>query len=288
MQADPNERIQPTTESSGVPMVPVAAGVVVLVALAAWLFTGREEPTPEVVPAPVVDTAPVVEEEETLPPTPDIPEPAPAPVEETPAPESAAPPEPALTLAESDEPVREALGTITRSELLLSASAAENLMERGVAVIDALSRGGVRHKLLPLTPPAGKFTVVKAGGQDIIDPASHRRYDAHAAAFADIDTAAAVAAFNRFRPLLEEAFGMLGYEPADFDNAVVAALDSVIAAPIITGPIEVRKVEAVYKYESPSLERLPALHRQLLRTGPDNTRIIQDKARELRAALLAQ
>ena len=37
---------------------------------------------------------------------------------------------------------------------------------------------------------------------------------------------------------------------------------------------------------SATLERLPALHRQLLRMGPENTRRIQSQAKALRAALL--
>ena len=47
------------------------------------------------------------------------------------------------------------------------------------------------------------------------------------------------------------------------------------------------KVEAVYKYADASLEQLPGVQKQLLRMGPENTSRIQQKARALRAALLA-
>ena len=286
MQADPDERLTDDTGRSGPPMVPILAGIVILVALGVWVFTGGEEepvapePAPQVQPEPEPAPEPLPEPE----PTPDIPEPEPAP---EPAP-AAEPEEPLPSLAESDEPLREELTAATGFPLLETALAADNLAERGVAVVDAVSLGGIRHKLLPLPPPEGKFPVRKVDSQAVMDEAGYRRYDPYAEAIAEVDALELVAAFNRYRPLLEEAYSMLGYEAEDFDNAVIRALDKIIAAPVIEQPLEVRKVEAVYKYENPALEKLPPLHKQLLRAGPENTRRIQQKARELRAALLVQ
>lgn len=287
MQADPGERVQ-SPGGGGLPPVPILAVIVVVVALGVWVFFGRGAPEPTLAPSPpVVKPAPAPEPEPE--PVPDIPEPLPEPVTEPraePAPE--VPPEPPLLLEDSDAPLREALAPVLDSELLASGLQADNLVERGTAVIDGLSRGVFRHKLLPLAPPAGRFPVLNEGSQAVIDPAGYKRYDAYTRAIDAMDTDALVTVFDRFRPLLEEAYAILGYESADFDNALIRGLDLVIDAPVVEGRIEVRKVEAVYKYEDPGLEQLPGLHRQMLRMGPENTRILKAKARELREALLTR
>ena len=44
--------------------------------------------------------------------------------------------------------------------------------------------------------------------------------------------------------------------------------------------------EANWVYMDPELESLTALQKQVLRMGPENAELIQQKARELRGALL--
>ncbi len=286
MQADPSERIGEPGQGGGPPMLPILAGLVVLVALAVWWFTGSEE-APSQEPERVFEPAPPPVPEPEPEPVPDIPRPAPAP-EPAPDPAPAPSPEPPLTLEVSDEALRERFAPVLRGGPLASALAADNLVERGAAVLDGLSRGVLQYKLLPVMPPQGKFAVRKQGNQAVMDPAGYRRYDAYAQAIESLDDELLVVSFNRFRPLLEEAYAMLGYDAEEFDNALIRGLDKIIAAPVIEQPLEVRKVEAVYKFEDPALERLPDLHKQLLRAGPENTRRIQDKARALRRALLAQ
>ena len=101
-----------------------------------------------------------------------------------------------------------------------------------------------------------------------------------------VDTALLVGTFHRFRPLFEQAYGELGHKPANFDNAVIATLDLILAAREIEGPIPLQRKSVMYTYADPGLEKLPPLQKQLLRMGPDNTRLIKQYAAELRAALL--
>ena len=50
----------------------------------------------------------------------------------------------------------------------------------------------------------------------------------------------------------------------------------------LAGARLVRK-EAVWFYEDPNIEGLPAIQKQLLRMGPDNAAILKDKASQARA-----
>jgi hypothetical protein len=286
MQADPSERSTATPDTSDLPLVPLTAGVVLVVALAAWYFTGSpktEAPVSEPAPPVAAVTAPEDTPEPELAPAPDIPE-----VPPTPAPEPKAAAEPALTLENSDAVVRQDLSAAMAAPLLDAALLQDNLLERGVAIVDGLSRGVVRYKLLPLAPLAGPFPVKQVNGEFRMDPAGYSRYDSYAAAIEAMDIEKLVASFHRYRSLLEEAYGILGYDPQDMDNALIRGLDRIIATPVLQQPPALVKVEAIYKYADPKLEQLSDLQKQLLRAGPGNTARIQSSAQALRSALLRQ
>ncbi len=287
MKPDVEDRLSDSQRKSSPAITIIVAIVAIVVIIAVWLLSG-EEPEPESsVTAPPQTVMPEPEPVPELPPAPDIPEPAPVPVPE-PAPdqpEEPAPPPP-VSLETSDEELRESLGSAGDSEILESALSNENLVERGAGLVDSYSKGVVLQKLLPLPKPEGEFAVVEENGLATIDPSSYQRYDQYAKAFEELDTAALVASFHRFRPLLEQAYEALGHPAEDFDNAVIRVLDDILATPQIDAPIQVKKHVKAYKYVDPALEQRSGLQKQLLRMGPKNTARIQAQARALRAALL--
>jgi hypothetical protein len=118
--------------------------------------------------------------------------------------------------------------------------------------------------------------------------ASYERYDDVTDAVTALDADVVVNTFHTLRPLYEQAFEQLGLDPEDFDNAVIRTLDLILATPEVTEPIALKPKSVVYLYADPALESLPALQKQLLRTGPDNLRRIKQQARMLREGLLAQ
>ncbi len=71
-----------------------------------------------------------------------------------------------------------------------------------------------------------------------------------------------------------------------FEDAALGALNMILLAPTTDLEARLYKDEANWRYEDDSLETLPALQKQLMRMGPANSAKIQDKARELRGALL--
>lgn len=209
-----------------------------------------------------------------------------APAADTEQPEP--PPEPPLALEDSDAVVQSVLAPLLQETPLQPVAQADNILSRAVAVIDGIARGVIPCKLLPVSAPKQLFAVDTVDRQTYMSASGYTRYDGYANAVAMLNADTLVAQFHRFRPLLEEAYALLGYEAEDFDNTLITSLDAILSAPVVRGPIELRKVEAVYKFEDPRLERASELHRQLLRMGPDNTERIQAKARELRALLVGQ
>jgi len=300
MQADRNQRFTDSSDrrGGGSPVL-VTAAALLIVAGIAWLVlrpgeAPPEEPATTVVPETPDPTPPRVAE----PVAPDIPsreaEPEPVaepvatePDEETPEPPpEEAPAEPPLTLDSSDAVVREQLSPHAAEGLPTQLLGHSNLIERTIAAVDAVRRGVVPGKVFNLSRPEGDFQVRQVDGQTVIDPASYRRYDAMVSAIVATPVEPLAAAFQDYRSLLETAYGALGYAPNKVDNALIAALDRIIALPVPSGDLAVMKVEAVYAYVDADLEALKPMDKQLLRIGPDNLRKLQDHARALRRALL--
>ncbi len=310
MQANRNQRLSddraPQRSTNPARQTLITAVSVLILAVFAWLMLRDDRDTVPAEPAPeAVAPEPVTPAEPPRPMAPDIPvtvdttewAPTSDPEEEeyveqddsvdNVQPET--PPEPAeppLTLANSDTRLREQLDEISSDGIPGAVLRNSNLVERSAAAIDSLRRGLVPDRLFNLQRPKGAFKVRTRGDQMIIDPVSYRRYDAMVSSLVDAPIAPVVSVFQRFRPLLEEAYGALGYPPDAMDNALIAALDEIQATPVIEGAVAVERSEAVWAYAREDLESLSLLQKQLLRTGPDNVRRIKDKARALRDALL--
>ncbi len=301
MQANRNERLSEESERQRHSTQTIVTAISVLIlAVFAWLML-RDDSEPTVEPEPVELPAPEPAEP-APPPAPDIPVTVEAEdfarsseadsgdsadTDDGAAPEEPAEPaEPPLTLANSDERLRDELAGALPDGMPDAVLGNSNLVERSAAAIDSIRRGLVPDKLLNLQRPTGAFKVRKEGDRTVIDPASYRRYDSMVASLVNTPVEPIVGAFQRFRPLLEDAYGALGYAPDEMDNALIAALDEVLATPVIDETITVERSEAVWAYTREDLESLSLLQKQLLRTGPDNVRQLRNKARELREALL--
>jgi hypothetical protein len=285
MKAAQEDRLESNSGRGGFP----TGRVLVVLAIAVvgyllWQSLGQQAAEP--VPVPVA-VAEIAVEPLPLPPAEDIP-PRPEPVVEA-IDEAPEPPKPVLpSLAESDSMMREQLAAAGVGAELDKLDQQQNLIQQGTALIEGFSRGLVVRKLLPIDPPKGLFSVELQGEQMFMNPAGYARYDGYAEAIESLDSAVLVNNFHTMRPLYEQAYGQLGLDPDDFDNAVVRVLDRILATPEIEEPIALSRRSVMYQYADPQLEQLTALQKQLLRMGPDNIRRIKAQAAVLRAGLLSQ
>ncbi len=281
MHSDPENRMSRRQGRSKSYWGWVATAAILIVGV--YFLSSDPAPTTEVplAKAPPIQ-APTPEPEPKLLPAPDIPQkPEPNPIAVT-----EEPPEPPATLETSDQELRKALSNNNSSVLLGSALSNEDLIERGASIVDSLSRGALPFKALPVSPPGEKFSVSTIDGEDYMNTQSYHRYDSYAQTISELDTQTLTNNFNRFRPLLEQAYAGLGYPGQDFDNALIRALDRVLATPQLREPIALKKKESVYLYADARIEQLTQMQKLLLRMGPDNIVLIQTQATSLRDALL--
>jgi hypothetical protein len=209
------------------------------------------------------------------------PAPAPAPVAQAPAAPSAA------TGPMVDEARQRSLvEAISANPLVRRLLAEGDLVRRWALVTENVAGDVVPRKPLTLLAPTEGFSVVRRGGQIFVDPRSYQRYDAVGDAVASLDVEAFAAAYGVLRPALELAYRGLGYPDGSIDRVTARALARIERTAPREGDIAlVEGTGATYLYADPRLEELGDVEKQLLRMGPRNGRILQEKAREISKAL---
>ena len=205
-------------------------------------------------------------------------------IEEEPLPEL--PPEPTVTEETADTYARETIEVVNGGKALDQFVAGDYIVERAVAIVDALRRGEVPYKLLPVGRPSNSFPVSDDGLRVTMDPSGFSRYDGFAQWVNGIDVMAVVTLLDDYEQIATEALSRMGVEDFDIRSAVLAATTQILSIPIAPQSAELMKREANWVYTDPELEALSSLQKQVLRMGPENSEIIQSKARELRGAVL--
>jgi hypothetical protein len=181
---------------------------------------------------------------------------------------------------------RALLDAVSSNDLIRRGTSQEDVVRRWAIVTDNLAEGVSPRRQLQFLAPHGKFSVVAAGGKTVIAPESYARYDAFADAVASLDVGAVVKAYRGMYGMVERAYQALGYPGSSLDRVTARALQRLVAAPIPKGDVEVTdEGGGVYRFADPKLEALGGAEKHLLRMGPRNAAMVQDKAREILAAL---
>ena len=295
MQADRQDRVRrsESPRKQGPQAMVMIIVALILAAGAYLLLPGDEEPAPQ----PAQESAPEARPQPEPPrpdpaaniaAAPDIPEPVVV-AEPTPEPEPVAEPEPVPpTPEELDAQLRAKLedSGLTAPPELSTAVSTPFLLDRSVSAIDQVARGYVPLRALNLQRPAGKFSVRQEAQRRYIDERSYDRYDGLVDAVTSLSPDALAAAFQGSRTLLADAYAGLGYPADAVDTATIAALDVILATPVVRGSIEVTSKGALWAYADADLEARSDMEKQLMRLGPDNLETLQRWARDIRSALL--
>lgn len=214
--------------------------------------------------------------------------PASQPAYETPEPTVTAEPLPSLN--ESDANVLSALQGLSTQTLKYAVP--DEILRKFVRAINAIEEGKVVHEYRPIVSPAPGFMAESLAAatadkpeQFRLSPDNYQRYDNYVTLLAMLDSDAVVALYQRFYPLLEEAYAEMGLKKGNFHSVFISAIDNILAAPVVEGELLLVRPKVFYQYADPELEKLPSSHKLLLRMGPENTRSLQTSLRALRARI---
>lgn len=217
----------------------------------------------------------------------------PAPAAGAPAAEPAAPAtEPAPTaraplpaLGASDAFVRELALAVSRHPRFASWLANDELVRRFVAAVINVADGSSPNPHLRFLTPADSFRARRSAGAWSVDPESFGRYDLAADVFASLDTAHVARLFAYLHPLFDLAYAEIGDPTSSFDATLARAIERLLAVPVPELPLALIPEGAGFAFADHGLEERPLAEKQLLRMGPANQRRVQEKLRELAAAL---
>jgi Protein of unknown function (DUF3014). len=115
-----------------------------------------------------------------------------------------------------------------------------------------------------------------------IAPQNSARYSPFVKLVEHVDMKKAAAAYKRFYPLFQQAYEELGYPGKYFNDRLVEAIDNLLDAPEIEGPIALTVPHVLYEYRDPDLESRSAGQKALMRMGRANEATVKAKLRELR------
>ncbi|XOV80494.1 MAG: DUF3014 domain-containing protein [Aestuariibacter sp.] len=274
-----------TPQKSFMPHIILGVAAIVILLLA-YLFLGGEEKSSE--PEPVVIEEQIVTEPDPEPiaPEPEYEEPTQLVTPEpTPPPEPEPEPEP---LDLSDGAIKTAVMGISAMPELAQLLVDEDLIRRFVVFTNNLAEEQLADSHHLLRAPESKFKVYRQADKEWIDSASYQRYTVYAEILDSMDTETMMTLYETYKPAISNIFVEIGDPSEDFDSRLIDAIDHLLDTPEVPVPVEVYTDSVMYKYRIERVEDLSGPQKQLLRTGPENMRLIKAKMRELRDALLAE
>lgn len=158
----------------------------------------------------------------------------------------------------------------------------DDQIRKVVLIINDFSQGQRLYKHLRWLKLNGPFIAEEDRQGLYLSSKSYQRYNSLAEAVDSVNVEAILALYRRVRPLCEEVFAGFGY-PDNYrlEDLIKKAAAEILSAPVIEKRIALEKPKVLYRFADEHLESLNPVQKQMLRMGPQNTRIIQNKLRLL-------
>ncbi|MFT6331500.1 MAG: hypothetical protein ACJAYN_003455 [Bermanella sp.] len=291
-----DQEAQSTSQMAQMKPYLIAAGVLIAILLVAffWPTSDQDQPLTSV-PVAVEPALPAVDEladpdgSENMPPQPDVfegtreiqsleietgqdIEPLPDIVEAEP-------------LDESDGAIKNAFMTMATSPLVGKYLINEGLLQKFVINVNSIANQEMSPNYSLVVAPEEEFRVYQQADREWIDASSYKRYNAYIDALESMSTDDLVKLMDTYRGTLEAKFAEISPPNTSFDSMLLKAINELLNTPIIPMPIEVYSDSVMFKFKDEQIEALSGPQKQLIRTGPENTRRIKDILRDLQDAL---
>ena len=211
--------------------------------------------------------------------TPQSAEPSPAP--------SVEPRMPLPSLDNSDAMMRETVSGLLGRKAFEAMVYPSQLVRRIVATVDNLPRETASRRVMPLEPVPGHFGVSAAGEGFSLAASNAERYAPYVRVFQTLDARALARRYFDSYALFQRAYAELGFPNQRFHDRLLEAIDDLLEAPELAGPVKLERPKVLYVFADPELESLSAGQKVMLRMGAGNATKVKAKLREIRRELSA-
>jgi hypothetical protein len=197
---------------------------------------------------------------------------------------------PLPALGASDGEFADALTQVVGQGSVAAFLVRDNIIRNVVVTVDNLPRAKVAVERRPVQPTPGETRTegdADAGEVATLSVQNYARYAPFVKAVEAADTKQLAALYFHWYPLFQKAYEDLGYPDKYFNDRLVAAIDDLLKAPEVEGPVRLVRPRVFFEFADPTLEARSAGQKLLIRMGPDNATRLKAKLRELRAAVAA-
>jgi len=225
----------------------------------------------------------------------EAPEPPPEPKQLTPPPEPAIHNEvpesttgaaqPLPELEGSDPALKDSATSLAGASAVAQWLVPNEIVRRIVVTVDNLPRKKYAERQKPLKPVPGRFAITGSEESLSIGEDNAARYAALVQVVQALDMQKVANEYFRLYPLFQASYKDLGYPDGYFNDRLVTAIDDLLAAPEVSGPIKLTQPNVMYEYADPKLESLSAGQKAMIRIGPANAAVVKGKLRQLRVAV---
>ena len=191
------------------------------------------------------------------------------------------------TLENSDSLMRQSVAGLIGGKAFADLVMPDALVRRIVATVDNLPQRTAPRRVMPLNAVPGSFGAAGSDPEMTLDAANFARYVPYVSVVELIETHALVSGYVKAYPLFQRAYEELGYPGKYFNDRLMAAIDDLLSAPEIDGPIKLLRAKVLYEFADPDLETRSAGQKILVRMGRDNAARVKAKLREIRGELVA-
>lgn len=187
-------------------------------------------------------------------------------------------------LLSSDETVQQAIFKLSPG--LAAWFTTDQLIRKVVLIANDFAQAIRVSKHMSFLRLAEPFAVEQDGNELYIAPKNYQRFSTFVQAIQAVDAKSFVGFYQKFRPLTLQVFAELSY-PKDIslESIIKKAAGEIISAPIVKERIPLIRPSIYYRFADPNMEALNGVQKQMIRLGPENTLILQNKCRELLVAL---
>jgi hypothetical protein len=171
----------------------------------------------------------------------------------------------------SDPVVRQMAAFLSQHPLFVRLLATKDLMRSTALVVQQIGEGKTPAGPLTILRPDTRLTIVGAESGRI-DPQTYSRWTPATQALTSIQPKDAAQLYVNVKRLLDDAYRELGHPNANFDDAIVLAMQVLLATPTPSGDLELVRRPAYFEHTDPALLALRPVQKEFLLLGPDNRR----------------
>ncbi len=174
----------------------------------------------------------------------------------------------------SDTAIRDMAAFLSHHPLFVRLLATKDLIRSATLGVQQIGDGKTPAEWLSVLRPDTRLTI---DGQEVgrINPESYKRWAPAATALTSIRPEDAAQLYVNTKRLFDDAYRDLGHPSANFDEAIVLAMQMLMATPDVpSDPMLVRKPN-YFEHDDAGLKALRPVQKEFLLIGPDNRRLVR-------------